>query len=257
MANQEKSREELEQDVQELRERLEIAEETLRAITEGEVDALVISGAQGEQIFTLQSADYPYRLFVEEMKEGAATVNTEGMILYCNHRLMSWLKHPLEKIIGSEFKQYIVHEDQPMLQTLFQQAQAGVGKGELSLINTDEIEISVQVSISTLTMNEVKISGLIVTDLTDQKRNEEFISTQTIQLIRANTQLQQELQERQKVEAALQENQSLLNAIIEGTTDIIAALDLDYVPMPDSVKSVIVKSWGEIKDGAGKPIALK
>ncbi|SFU46761.1 phosphate ABC transporter substrate-binding protein, PhoT family [Paenacidovorax caeni] len=35
------------------------------------------------------------------------------------------------------------------------------------------------------------------------------------------------------------------------------AADLDYVPMPDSVKSVIVKSWGEIKDAAGKPIALK
>lgn len=35
------------------------------------------------------------------------------------------------------------------------------------------------------------------------------------------------------------------------------AADLDYVPMPDSVKSVIVKSWGEIKDGAGKPVALK
>ena len=35
------------------------------------------------------------------------------------------------------------------------------------------------------------------------------------------------------------------------------AADLDYVPMPDSVKSVIVKSWGEIKDAAGKPIAVK
>jgi hypothetical protein len=75
MANQEKSRKELEREIQELRERLEVAEETLRAITQGEVDALVVSGAQGEQIFTLQSADYPYRRFVEEMKEGAATVN--------------------------------------------------------------------------------------------------------------------------------------------------------------------------------------
>ena len=35
------------------------------------------------------------------------------------------------------------------------------------------------------------------------------------------------------------------------------AADLDYVPMPDSVKRVIVKSWGELKDAAGKPIALK
>ncbi len=32
---------------------------------------------------------------------------------------------------------------------------------------------------------------------------------------------------------------------------------LDYVPMPASVKSVIEKSWGEIKDAAGKPVAYK
>jgi len=32
---------------------------------------------------------------------------------------------------------------------------------------------------------------------------------------------------------------------------------LDYVPMPDSVKGLIYKAWGEIKDGAGKPVALK
>lgn len=32
--------------------------------------------------------------------------------------------------------------------------------------------------------------------------------------------------------------------------------DLDYVPMPASVKDAIRKSWGQIKDGAGKPIAF-
>ena len=35
------------------------------------------------------------------------------------------------------------------------------------------------------------------------------------------------------------------------------AADLDYVPMPEAVKGVIAKSWGQIVDGAGKPIALK
>ena len=33
--------------------------------------------------------------------------------------------------------------------------------------------------------------------------------------------------------------------------------DLDYVPMPASVKGVIEKSWAEIKDASGKPIAFK
>ncbi len=35
------------------------------------------------------------------------------------------------------------------------------------------------------------------------------------------------------------------------------AIDLDYVPMPDAVKSVIMKSWGDIKDTSGKPVSLK
>ena len=35
------------------------------------------------------------------------------------------------------------------------------------------------------------------------------------------------------------------------------AADLDYVPMPDNVKQAIYKSWGEIKDTAGKPVAYK
>lgn len=33
--------------------------------------------------------------------------------------------------------------------------------------------------------------------------------------------------------------------------------DLDYVPMPDNVKAAIEKSWAEIKDAAGKPVAYK
>ena len=33
--------------------------------------------------------------------------------------------------------------------------------------------------------------------------------------------------------------------------------DLDYVPMPDSVKAVIMQAWGDIKDSSGKPVAFK
>jgi phosphate transport system substrate-binding protein len=35
------------------------------------------------------------------------------------------------------------------------------------------------------------------------------------------------------------------------------AADLDYVPMPKPVIAAIEKSWGEIKDTAGKPVAFK
>jgi phosphate transport system substrate-binding protein len=35
------------------------------------------------------------------------------------------------------------------------------------------------------------------------------------------------------------------------------AEDLDYVPMPANVKTVIEKAWGEIKDSSGKAVAVK
>lgn len=35
------------------------------------------------------------------------------------------------------------------------------------------------------------------------------------------------------------------------------AADLDYVPLPDSVKTLVMKSWGEIKDTSGKAVAFK
>lgn len=35
------------------------------------------------------------------------------------------------------------------------------------------------------------------------------------------------------------------------------ASDLDYVPLPDSVKALVRKQWGEIKDTSGKSVAYK
>jgi phosphate transport system substrate-binding protein len=35
------------------------------------------------------------------------------------------------------------------------------------------------------------------------------------------------------------------------------ATDLEYVPLPDSVKTLVRTSWGDIKDGSGKAVAVK
>jgi phosphate transport system substrate-binding protein len=35
------------------------------------------------------------------------------------------------------------------------------------------------------------------------------------------------------------------------------ATELEYVPLPDSVKALVHKQWSEVKDGAGKPVAYK
>ena len=52
---------------QDLRARLEKAEESLREIVSGESDALFIAGTSGAQLFTLKGADLSYRTLIENM----------------------------------------------------------------------------------------------------------------------------------------------------------------------------------------------
>src|SRR5690349_6015322 len=100
-------------EIDELQRRLEEAEETLRAIREGEVDALVIDAPHGEVIYTLTSADYPYRLMIDEMNEGAVSVSPDSFILYSNRNFTSILglsEGSVSNASGVPFGDYIVPE---------------------------------------------------------------------------------------------------------------------------------------------------
>src|SRR5688572_17930790 len=97
-------------EIHELRRRLEEAEETLRAIREGEVDAVVVDSPQGEVIYTLTSADYPYRLMIDEMNEGAVSVSPDSYILYSNRNFANILGLHEATASGVPFGDYIVPE---------------------------------------------------------------------------------------------------------------------------------------------------
>ena len=62
---------------EDLRRRLEEAEDALRALRAGEVDAIVVE-TEGEQVYTLETAYKTYRLLVEQMPYSAATLTAEG-----------------------------------------------------------------------------------------------------------------------------------------------------------------------------------
>ena len=96
--------------IDELHNRLQEAEDTVRAIRAGEIDALVVTGPLGEKVFILRGADHPYQVIVEEMNEGAATVSPEGTILYCNRRFADLLETPLEQVIGSSIQDCFVQD---------------------------------------------------------------------------------------------------------------------------------------------------
>ncbi|MGH9738726.1 MAG: ATP-binding protein [Candidatus Acidiferrales bacterium] len=77
-------------------------EEIVHAIRRGGIDALVVSGKEGDQVVVLQDSEHPYRVLVDNFSEGAATLDAEGNILYANDRLAEILGAPREQLIGAQ-----------------------------------------------------------------------------------------------------------------------------------------------------------
>jgi PAS domain S-box-containing protein len=173
MNNSHKTRQQLLDDLQELTQRMTQSEETLHAILSGEVDGLVIHTEEGDRVFTLSGADHPYRIMIETMNEGAVTLADDGTILFCNRRFADIVRGSLEKIMGSSIYSYFSSTDLPLFKGLLEQSSAGNSKLELALKTGDKTSTPVLLSISTLGHTDTPGTVcMVVTDLTQQKRNE-------------------------------------------------------------------------------------
>jgi len=143
-------------------ERLAEAEEMLRAIRYGEIDALVVEGAGGNQIYTLHSAEEPYRNLVEQMQEGAVVMTSSGDILYANTRFAALVGEPLTSVNGSHFGRFVHASDKHDVQTLLN---AGSGRGRCGLLGSESSAFEVSLSLTTTRSARGDRRNLIVTDL--------------------------------------------------------------------------------------------
>ena len=90
-----------------LKSRLEETDETLRAIRQYRVDAFLVTRSGGTEVVTLGDSEFPYRMMVESMNEGAITLIPDGTIFYCNSRFGEMVQMDSEKLIGIRFQDLI------------------------------------------------------------------------------------------------------------------------------------------------------
>ena len=157
-------------EIEGLRLRLQEAEGTLDAIRRGEVDALVISGPDGDQVYTLTGADRTYRIVLETMNEGAAIIGSDGTVLFCNARLSGILKTPLERILGASMARFVTQEDTQSFEALLNQSLVERQQTELTLKAGAGDFVPARVSTSPLFLEDSTTICMIVTDITEQKR---------------------------------------------------------------------------------------
>jgi two-component system CheB/CheR fusion protein len=165
-----KTKEQLITENEELHSRLVETEEMLLAIRSGEVDAIMVSGTKGEQVYSISSAETPYRTFIEEMNEGAVTLTKEGIILYCNQRFAELVHEPIELVIGSYLNRFIAPNDKLKLDYLL--AQQTHNKNDvliISLINTLCLKLSFRLLPAYL---QGDYCILVATDISEMKEKE-------------------------------------------------------------------------------------
>lgn len=170
-----------------LRARLAEAEETLRAIRTGEVDAVVVEGKQGAQVFTLEGAEQAYRVLIESMNEGALTLTADKTILYANQCFAKMVKSPLKQVIGSSFSRFLSAQDRAMLRPFLKRADKSGFKVQVLLNAGDGLQMPVQISIRQLAKNGLNHAtiGVVVTDMTETRRNEKRLRMFPQRLVQA------------------------------------------------------------------------
>ena len=157
----------------ELRRMLEEAESTLAAIRNGEVDALVIGG---QQIYTLEGADHPYRVLVEAMQQGAVTLSPGGAVIYCNAGFADMVGRPTERIIGVPIESLFSSAAHSVLTRQLAEG-ATARQTELILKADDGTRLPVLVSFNRLPLDAMMAVCLVITDLTEHKHNQQLQDT--------------------------------------------------------------------------------
>ncbi|MBD2755641.1 sensor histidine kinase [Spirosoma validum] len=184
-----KTYEQLVAENEQLRIQLEEATETIHAIRTGQVDALVVHGEDGHELYTLKTADQTYRVFIETMHEGAVTLNEQGLVLYGNSMFASIVGLPLAKVIGTAFSTFITSNCQERYATFFQESWRSSSKSEMTLTQ-DGGQVACLLSATPLALDEGHCLSIILTDLTAQKETQQLLRSNNDRLVQLNSALE-------------------------------------------------------------------
>jgi len=238
--------------LEEMLARVSELEETLRAIRMGEVDAVVVSGPIGDQVFTLQGAEHPYRILVETIDEGAATLSHDGTVLYSNKSFAEIFDVPLEEFIGAPLDSFVSGDDLHELRTLLGSAKTGSARGEIRLRTRDGRARTIRLTLSTNRQLGVEAICAVATELTELvETNEALRVTETSLRQLSGRLLQLQDEERRRIARDLHDvtgqKIALLSMSLDRLGRLVGSRDFEVQETFEETRDVVRKIGEEIR----------
>ena len=162
-------------ELEQLRAQVADLQSALKAIASGDIDTPVIGEDGKSQIYGPSKADQPYRMIIEEMGEGAATVSADGLVLFANHRLEQFVKLELGSLLGKSIFNLVKTRQRPLLDQLLTINTGETSSSKLDLLCGDGSTTAALVSSSGMVTSEGLIHCLIATDLSQIDRAEKAL----------------------------------------------------------------------------------
>ena len=185
--------------IQQLREELLQAHQTIEAIRDGSVDALVVKAQSGDKVFTLVGADHPYRILIEQMSEGAIVIGLDGVIVFANQRFANMLETPISRVLGSRIQQWLNVEGQSLLSGLLSKPTLTTFHHELNLVTATGNSLPVYFSVSKVKLHDQAqvMAYVLATDMLEQHTIDAMLEAKKLAQLNLNAskQLQDSLED--------------------------------------------------------------
>jgi PAS domain S-box-containing protein len=229
---------------------LEEYKSSLQAISNGEVDALVVYNGSSERVYVLDDANFTYRRMIEEMNQGAVTFNSNGSVLYCNKAFIRLIGSTPGEVISKPITNFFSDENPGFFKQLSKSDSSSPHIKSLKLVNTGGETFPVIISLNKIAMAGMEIFLMTVTD-EREKLNIKRLSISKLALERLTHRLRQAKAESDQAVRMLQEKNldytilneayiSINNKLVQANKELL--ISKEKAERSDKLKSAFISN---------------